>query len=179
MHGRERTYAVIAALRSPPFEGGVVAVYRRIESALQSALRSLGVDRIDEYHETPERPADPHRPGSIAEYSCFQESAAHETTVSGRKLIGSAQLRRRSAFLQHGALPLEGSERTARIFGIDTPRFTDLGLRLGRIVSSEEMDAAWVAGFTKEFDAKFAIRPLDVMEREQVVRRESRYVSLR
>ena len=37
---------------------------------------------------------------------CYLQPAAHEICVGGRKLIGSAQLRRRGALLQHGSLPL-------------------------------------------------------------------------
>ena len=37
---------------------------------------------------------------------CYLQPAAHEICVGGRKLIGSAQLRRRGVLLQHGSLPL-------------------------------------------------------------------------
>jgi lipoate-protein ligase A len=178
IHGSERTYSVIAALRKPPFEGGVVRVYQRIEVALRFSLRILGIEEIDEPRHAATS-GDPRRPNSIPEYSCFQELSACETSVNGRKLIGSAQLRRRTAFLQHGALPLEGSDTTARVFDIESPRFTDLSVRLGRTVTADEMDSAWMAGFRNEFGAEFEHRPLDTGEMERVAQRESRYLNLR
>ncbi len=39
---------------------------------------------------------------------CFQNPGAFEITVEGKKLVGSAQLRRAGAVLQHGSLPLKG-----------------------------------------------------------------------
>jgi lipoate-protein ligase A len=39
---------------------------------------------------------------------CFQIPGAYEITVQGKKLIGSAQVRRRGGILQHGSLPLKG-----------------------------------------------------------------------
>jgi lipoate-protein ligase A len=39
---------------------------------------------------------------------CFQNPGAFEITVEGKKLVGSAQLRRAGGVLQHGSLPLSG-----------------------------------------------------------------------
>jgi lipoate-protein ligase A len=39
---------------------------------------------------------------------CFDTPTKYEITVSGKKLIGSAQVRRRGVMLQHGTLPLTG-----------------------------------------------------------------------
>ena len=39
---------------------------------------------------------------------CFQNPGAFEIAVAGKKLVGSAQLRRSGAVLQHGSLPIQG-----------------------------------------------------------------------
>ncbi len=39
---------------------------------------------------------------------CFEVPSNYEITVNGKKLIGSAQARRKEGVLQHGALPLFG-----------------------------------------------------------------------
>jgi len=39
---------------------------------------------------------------------CFEVPSKYEITVSGKKLIGSAQMRRHGGVLQHGSLPLFG-----------------------------------------------------------------------
>jgi lipoate-protein ligase A len=39
---------------------------------------------------------------------CFEVPSTYEITVGGKKLIGSAQARRKDGVLQHGSLPLTG-----------------------------------------------------------------------
>ena len=39
---------------------------------------------------------------------CFEVPSNYEITVQGKKLIGSAQARRKEGILQHGSLPLVG-----------------------------------------------------------------------
>jgi lipoate-protein ligase A len=39
---------------------------------------------------------------------CFEVPSSYEIEVDGRKLLGSAQVRRVKGILQHGTLPLEG-----------------------------------------------------------------------
>jgi lipoate-protein ligase A len=39
---------------------------------------------------------------------CFEVPSNYELTVGGRKIIGSAQARRKDGVLQHGSLPLWG-----------------------------------------------------------------------
>jgi lipoate-protein ligase A len=39
---------------------------------------------------------------------CFEVPSTYEITVGGKKLVGSAQARRKDGVLQHGSLPLTG-----------------------------------------------------------------------
>ena len=39
---------------------------------------------------------------------CFEVPSTYEITVDGKKLIGSAQARKKEGVLQHGSLPLTG-----------------------------------------------------------------------
>ena len=101
LHTDELTYAVVAADQGPVFAGGVLASYRRLSAGLALGVSSLGL-AVQVQPGT--RPAPP----TSADPVCFRAPAAHEITVAGRKLLGSAQLRRRGAALQHGSLPLRG-----------------------------------------------------------------------
>lgn len=101
LHADELTYAVTAAEADGAFGGGVLPSYRRLSQALALGLARLGLS----IHTEPETPV---RPAGQDEPVCFQVPAAHELTVRGKKLLGSAQLRRRGAALQHGSLPLRG-----------------------------------------------------------------------
>jgi lipoyl(octanoyl) transferase len=46
--------------------------------------------------------------GSMPNPVCFEVPSTYEITVNGKKLIGSAQARKKEGVLQHGSLPLTG-----------------------------------------------------------------------
>lgn len=101
LHTDELTYALIAPDDHPGFSGGVLASYKKISKALVLALEILGLDvNVSPDKALPE--------GQRKEPICFQSPSAYEITVQGKKIVGSAQLRRRGAVLQHGSLPLCG-----------------------------------------------------------------------
>ena len=145
LHEAERTYAVIGSLRRSPFNGGVHEVYRRIARVLREALRRLGVPA----GAAPAEGSSPSpRGGDGVGPACFDAPGVHEIVVGGRKVIGSAQLRRRGAFLQHGSILLDSdAARLGRAVGSSTPvaGFTDLGRLLGRPMDPGEIDRAITA----------------------------------
>ena len=101
LHTDELTYAVIGPLSEPRLAGSVLESYRCLASALLMALHRLNI------------PAESHAALSAVESTakgpvCFEVPSNYEITVDGKKLIGSAQARRKEGFLQHGALPLSG-----------------------------------------------------------------------
>ena len=100
LHTDEITYSISASADHPVFEGGVLSSYKRISLALIAGLERLGME--------PElnvaRPLEPSSENPV----CFQNPGAFEIAVAGKKLVGSAQLRRSGAVLQHGSLPIQG-----------------------------------------------------------------------
>lgn len=101
LHTDELTYAVIAPADHPLVRGGVLESYHRISQGLIRGLELLGV----KVEVAPEIPADD---GSETNPVCFEVPSAYEITAGGRKLVGSAQVRRRGGVLQHGSIPLRG-----------------------------------------------------------------------
>ena len=102
LHTDELTYSVIASHHEPLMEGGVLASYFRISRALQNALERLGLPaRADKEYGLPEGAQ---TNGAV----CFEVPSNYEITVDGKKLVGSAQARRKEGVLQHGSLPLYG-----------------------------------------------------------------------
>ena len=100
LHTDELTYSVIGPLSEPRLEGEILASYRRLSQGLLGGLAILGLEaRADQ-----QKAADGTQKGPV----CFETPSNYEITVGGRKLIGSAQMRRRDMVLQHGALPLTG-----------------------------------------------------------------------
>ncbi len=152
LHTDELTYAVIAPPHEPRAAGTVLECYSRLALALMTALRALGL---------PVEMAETFDPANRAPNPvCFETPSTYEITVRGKKLVGSAQARRKEGVLQHGSLPLTGD--LARI--TQALAFPDEGSRaraaqrllaraatvesaLGRLVSWDEASRAFIAAF--------------------------------
>jgi lipoate-protein ligase A len=100
LHIDELTYSLVARPDHPIMLGSVLVAYERIAAALIAGLHLLGVRA--------ERAPGESRTGPHASAACFDLSSAYEIVTDGRKLLGSAQLRRPGYVLQHGSLPLTG-----------------------------------------------------------------------
>lgn len=98
LHHREITYSVTAPIRA---DESLRAAYDRINGILLAGLASLGV-RAAIAHSGKSLP-----PGPIP---CFELPAEGEIVAGGRKLIGSAQWRGESAFLQHGSILIDDDQ---------------------------------------------------------------------
>jgi lipoate-protein ligase A len=76
--------------------------YNRLAQALLYAVRELGLPVEIKEYESSGHAAGAENP------VCFEVPATYEITINGKKLIGSAQARRKEGVLQHGSLPLTG-----------------------------------------------------------------------
>lgn len=164
LHDAERTYAVCAALRRDPFPGGVVDTYRRVAEALEAGLQALGVAA----RAVGSQPSRRETSGA-----CFGLQSVHEIALDGRKLVGSAQLRRGGAFLQHGSIVMRADpQRTARALGAQgrPAAIADLEGALGRLPAAAEIDEALVGAFEARLGARFEIGDLSARERERATR---------
>lgn len=100
LHTDELTYSVIAPANEPRVEGSVLESYNRLAQALLLAVKSLDVP-VEMKEGKANNDATPNP-------VCFEVPSTYEITVNGKKLIGSAQARKREGVLQHGSLPLTG-----------------------------------------------------------------------
>ena len=148
LHDRCLTYALVAAVEAPPFAGGVRVSAARIGATLADGLRPLvpGVAPASA-PERGRRPAD-----------CFAVAGAGELVVEGRKLVGSAQLRRGGAALQHGTLRLRpdagrlaGLLRYEHSDDITSHGPTELDALCGRPVTFTEAAQAVAEGMARIF----------------------------
>ncbi len=100
LHTDELTYSVTGNAEDPVLAGGVLESYSRIAQALFMAVKNLGLPvEVKEG-----KPNDQAIPNPV----CFEVPSTYEITVGGKKLIGSAQARKKEGVLQHGSLPLTG-----------------------------------------------------------------------
>jgi lipoate-protein ligase A len=128
-HAGELTYAVVMPADGA---GSLRDAYRDIHLLLRDALRSLGV---------PAELAPLGRAIPVDAGACFASPAGGEVVVGGRKVVGSAQLRRGSALLQHGSiLLLDDQTVVVRVTrgAATVDRSLPLGRAAGRPVSWEE-----------------------------------------
>jgi lipoate-protein ligase A len=100
LHTDEITYSVIAPPGEARISGTVLEAYNRLAAALVETLRLLDLP-VEIQERRPDGNKDPNP-------VCFEVPSTYEITVVGKKLVGSAQARRKDGVLQHGSLPLTG-----------------------------------------------------------------------
>jgi lipoate-protein ligase A len=100
---RELTYSVAATAADLGVSADLLDTYRWIGRALVRGLNALGAgaEMIPTGRGLARDPA-----------FCFARTGAYEIEVGGKKLVGSAQRRQGTSFLQHGAV----------LLGVDEPR---------------------------------------------------------
>ncbi len=174
LHTDELTYAVIAPLDEPRLAGSLLDSYRRLSTALVEALLRLGIPVIaqDRYA----LPVGGHPFGPV----CFDVPSSFEITACGKKLVGSAQARRREGILQHGSLPLCGDLTRitqALTFPDDASRSraaerllehaTTAEAVLGRRIAWETAAQAFQSAFCEILDLEFIESPLTLSEAQR------------
>jgi lipoate-protein ligase A len=100
LHTDELTYSIIAPSNEPRVEGSVLESYSRLAQALLLAVKNLEMPVEMKQGKATESTT----PNPV----CFEVPSTYEITVDGKKLIGSAQARKKEGVLQHGSLPLTG-----------------------------------------------------------------------
>lgn len=160
LHVDELTYSVTAPPGEPRVQGSILESYQRLAGALVTAVRALGLPVEIEQH----GPAVGAEKGPV----CFEVPSAYEIVVGGKKLVGSAQARKRHGVLQHGTLPLHGDLTRitqALVFANQAARedaaqkllarATTVESVLGRVIAWETAAQAFVEAFESQLGIKF------------------------
>ncbi len=132
LHDDEVTYSVCITESDLP--GTVVETYKILSTGLVRGLNLLGI----------EASLVPH--GSAREErssaACFDAPSWYEVVCDGKKVIGSAQVRRMGAILQHGSVPITFSaENMAYVLAVASERVR------ARIKSTLQKKAAGLSDF--------------------------------
>lgn len=172
MHTDELTYAVIAPPNEPRVAGTVLESYHRLAKALVEALNLLSVPV--EMNENPSGTG-----GENTNPVCFEVPSTYEITMNGKKLVGSAQARRKEGVLQHGSLPLSGDlTRIVQVLTFEDEesrrraaerllsRATTVEAALGRIVSWDEAARAIRIAFSRVLDLE--LKPGELTQTEKI-----------
>jgi len=180
LHIDELTYSVIAPSTEPRVSGNVLTAYRRLSQGLVEGLNALGCAIYQAEMQTAIK-------GDSA--ACFDLPSHYEVTALGRKLVGSAQMRRRGVVLQHGALPLHGdvarlvdilylsSEARQALRAKIRERAVTLEEAAGRHISFEQAVAALSEGFARALALRLEPGGLTERERASVAALREKYLS--
>ena len=158
LHNHEVTYSFTAPIPHPQFPPSLLGAYKVVAGALLEGLREIGVSnavlasgrKLNKGH------------GSFHSPSCLSSSNHLEIEVQGAKLVGSAQRRKKKAFLQHGSILLdcdrallnslfkyEADDFRFRSMDILDNKVTTLSECLGKEVSREDVLRALKKGFSR------------------------------
>ncbi len=173
LHTDELTYSVIAPQGEPRVLGSVLESYQRLSAALLAALSALNI------------PAEVHPLSSIGNAPekvpvCFEAPSNYEIVSGGKKLVGSAQARRKEGVLQHGTLPLYGDlKRITQVLRFpDDEKRQAAGLRLqahattvesvlGCRIDWQTVAESFIHGFQSTLNLDFVRDELTDAERER------------
>jgi lipoyl(octanoyl) transferase len=104
LHDREVTYCLVGPTGKAPFCGSILDSYKEIATGIAGGLSLLGLIP-DSGCKTPTPVA------SATPPQCFARVGSYEITFAGKKVVGSAQVRRKGASLQHGSILLDANAR--------------------------------------------------------------------
>lgn len=178
LHYKDITYCFLASERGQGKHGvlepSVSAAYKQICAGLQQAFLLLGLNAELGAAEASYR--------HLAD--CFLATTNADLHFQGRKLAGSAQLRRRGAVLQHGSIPLnleqdlmnELLDGGAGEQKPGTDRHANLFELLGRSLSMDEISESMKAGFAKAFGVGFSEQNLSEVELRKAKELSSKFV---
>ncbi|SFJ32261.1 lipoate-protein ligase A [Thermoflavimicrobium dichotomicum] len=98
LHDQELTYSVVVSEGHPMIPSTVSESYRVISQGLVAGFQELGMDA---YMSLPKK-----RP-TMTSAACFDSPSDYELVLEGKKVAGSAQVRKHGIVLQHGSILLD------------------------------------------------------------------------
>jgi lipoate-protein ligase A len=159
LHLGEFTYSLVGSAASPDcpgfLSGSITQAYKQICEGLQGGLKRLGVDaQLGQAHAAYRQ-----------HHDCFLATTGADLHCDGKKLVGSAQLRRKHAVLQHGSLLLDQpQDLMPRLLGArsdggsktigDADRHANLFEIIPRC-TVDQIEVAMIAGFEEAFGIQF------------------------
>jgi lipoate-protein ligase A len=140
LHDAELTYSIIVSEKNPLVPATITASYRFFSQGLLAGLKLLGIEAQmtmprSAYGQTKRQPASA---------ACFDAPSHYEVTFNGRKLIGSAQVRKEGVVLQHGSILIKFDPgRVAAVLNLPTQEAKD---KLAAMLAKRAISLAEVTG---------------------------------
>ena len=145
LHQKEIAYSIVIPESHEFVKGSITEAYKKISIGLLEGLKLCGIKA--EFS-----PGILHASTSSA---CFEASSKYEIVIGGKKLVGSAQTRKKGVVLQHGSIILDFDEAIfANCLGLSSD------LRKKFIVDYKQKAASIFVDSGKNFSAEFIIEKI-------------------
>ncbi len=174
LHNDEVTYSVAIAEDLLEHGPSVMGSYREISRGLELGLQRLGLEAA-----LGETAADPEHRQAARDLPtvCFAQASRCDLVAAGRKVVGSAQVRKRGIILQHGSVPLHirVEDHLAVMPGRGVSRRSEeqlseaaqgIAQTLAQRISFEQLARALARGYEEAF--QMSLEPGELTAAEQV-----------
>lgn len=169
LHMDDITYSIVLP-PGFPLPHDLPGSYRKISGGIIRALRRLGLKAV-----MGDEPSSAYR----IRAACFASGNAADLKVNGKKICGSAQLRRKGSVLQHGTLYVKDEselfhyllryhteEERMQALHIFREACITLQEAMGSEPSRKELEEAFISGFEEELELEVIESELNPKERE-------------
>ena len=166
LHHKEVTYSLCSS-DSETFTSTLLDSYKLISQALMRGLEKMGLKPC-----LADAPPDSYVRGNLP---CFSYPARNEIEMNGKKIVGSAQKRAGSKFIQHGSIPLEEDEgflKSVSLLKGDESKacMSSLTQALGKEVSFDWAVEHLASGISEFFNVNLRAKVFNEKEKEDILR---------
>jgi len=180
-HCHEVTYSVIACNQELSFPPDIMGTYKIISRCIAYGLSFLGIRAVLVEAER----SLPHFYNSSC---CFSAPSKNELLVNGRKICGSAQMRTKGGFLQHGSILLKFDPLRAASFILPlsdndqlhklADSVTTISEEAAAALDENEVCASLKKGFTTILNKKIMTGILTPAEQVLAIELKEKYADL-
>jgi lipoate-protein ligase A len=174
LHHKEVTYSLCSSDKEA-FTSTLAESYRLISQALIRGFEEMGLKP-----HLADSPPSSYARGNLP---CFSYPARDEIEVEGKKIVGSAQKRAGSKFIQHGSIPLEEDEGFLAPVSFlkdedSKGHMISISQALGKKVSFDWAVERLISGISEFFKINFRPKTFDTEEKEAILKiQQERYAN--
>jgi len=187
LHDKELTYSFIIKENHPLVNDSILETYKKISGGIIRGLSYLGITaELVPLREKLKNSSSGNEIKSKISHSdiksiCFSVPSQYEVQVEGKKIVGSAQVRKREIVLQHGSLLIElEKDKLFSVFNFPSVQIrerlkirfkaTSLEEILKRKISFSELSEILPGGFEEEFGVRLTEGKLT--KQEEIISQE-------
>lgn len=171
LHDKELTYSFVIRENHPLVNDSILETYKKISGGIIRGLSYLGIkavlvplrEKLNNTLSSNENKSEIHH--SDIKSICFSVPSQYEVQVEGKKIVGSAQVRKKEIVLQHGSLLIElEKDKLFSVFNFPSAQIreknkirfkaTSLEEILKKKINFSELSEILSRGFEEEFEIK-------------------------